>query len=168
MAVTLQQIRHRSDTFFVPMNEVRSGPWSAGLQFLATEGLNGCTAVAVMSEYGAILAHIAPRTSTRTGDQDVRDLMAEVVCHFGMGRAAGLFPDATGIVLAAVHENEVALSDTVRVIKAVFERLGVPVRFGTYRVRGQGEMRARGETSIFIHGRSGMTPQTYVNDIGMH
>lgn len=75
MAISLVDVRRRDDTNMVPMNRVGSGRWSSTLQFLATEGLNGCTAVAITSEQAGILAHIAPRTETATGDQNLRAMM---------------------------------------------------------------------------------------------
>ncbi|KAF2214333.1 hypothetical protein CERZMDRAFT_83049 [Cercospora zeae-maydis SCOH1-5] len=168
MSINLQQIRLRHDAVWVPMNQVSSGAWSADLQFLATEYLNGCTAVAIVSEYGGILAHIAPRTSTTTGDQNVRDLMTQVVHHFTTGRNAGLFPSATAVVLAAVYENEIALPDAVEFIRRVLERLDLPIRYQKYRVRRQGEARVSGETSFVLHGRRGMRPGLYVNGTQLH
>lgn len=164
MAITLERIRGRNDTLLVPMNEVKSGRWSSSLQFLATEGLNGCTAVAVMSENAGILAHIAPRTIITPGDQNVRLLMQQVINHFNLGRQYGLFPPASGIILAAVYEGMVALPEARAVIQAVLDRLGVSIQYEEYHVRKQDQARARGETSFIIHGGNGAKPQMYIND----
>ncbi|KAK0300011.1 hypothetical protein LTR82_018337, partial [Friedmanniomyces endolithicus] len=107
---------------------------------------------------------IAPRTGTATGDKNVRALMQQVINHFNQGRLHGFYPPATSIVLAAVYEQSVALPDAVNVIRAVLERLGLPVRYEEHRVREQGQARASGETSLVIHGRSGAKPGIYVND----
>lgn len=75
-----------------------------------------------------------------------------------------MFPPATSIVLAAVYQENVALPDAVKIIRAVLEKLKLPVRYEEYRVREQGQARASGETSLIIHGRSGVKPQIYVDE----
>ena len=79
MSVTISRVRGRGDTVLVPMNQVRCCRWGPNLRFLATEGLNGCTAVAIYSQHGGVLAHIAPRTANTTGDQNVLSAVIDVV-----------------------------------------------------------------------------------------
>lgn len=92
MAVTLNLVRGRGDTVLVPMNQGKSCPSAPNARYLATEGLNGCTAVAIYSEHAGILAHIAPRTGTPTGEQNVVVLMQQVISHYNSRKRSGLFP----------------------------------------------------------------------------
>lgn len=165
MAVTLERIRARADTVLVPMNEVRSGPWSSSLQFMVTEGLNGCTAITILSNKAVVLAHVAPRTPTTDGEQNVRALMQLVIQHYNTRKTEGFFPDSTtSIILAAVYDGTVALPEQINITRAVLVRLGLPITSRQYRVREQGENRTAGETSMIIHGRDSREPHTYVND----
>lgn len=140
------------------MNGINSARWSSQLQFLATEGLNSCTAVAVISEWGGILAHVGP------GDDNVRNLMQEVVKQYRVGEQHGLFPPAAGVVIAAVYRERLALRDAVTTMRKILEKLGLSVRYEEYRVREQGEARPTGQYSLIIHGRSGLKPQVYFDD----
>ncbi|CAK1366609.1 hypothetical protein CB0940_09031 [Cercospora beticola] len=165
MAITLLEVRNKSDALMVPMNEVRSGAWSSTLQFLATEGLNSCTAVAIVSRNGSVLAHIAPRTESVPGDDNVRVLMQSVIQHYNSRKQAGLSPDSTtSIVLTAVYGGNIALPNQINTIRLVLDRLGLPIVFQQYRVHEIGEHRREGETSIIVHGRHGRDPRIYVND----
>jgi len=44
----------------VHMNDVAFTPFAGAIRAIGTQNLNGCTAVALFSPYGAILAHITP------------------------------------------------------------------------------------------------------------
>lgn len=77
MAVTLQGIRGQPETVMVLMNEVRSALWSS-VRYLATEQLNSCTAIAILSNKAIILAHIAPRTPEVGGDENMQALIHSI------------------------------------------------------------------------------------------
>lgn len=164
MAYDLQDIRDRGDAILVPMNEVMSCHWGPDQQFLATEGLNGCTAIAILSKFAGVLAHVAPMTEVATGDQNTRELLQRVIQAYNTGRQHNVFPPATSVVLAAVYQGNVALPDAVDLIKRVLNRLEIPIMYKEYRVRERRQLRMSGETSIVLRGQSGCDPEVYINN----
>ena len=169
MAGLMNTIRRRPDTVLVYMNEVKICRWSPNRRFLATEGLNSCTVVAIYSQHAGVLAHIAPRTETATGDENVLDLMQQLVRQYQAGQLSGLFPRSTSIVLAAVYQGAVALPDSVGTIRRLLNGLGLRVVYREYRVREFGQARAEGETTfIMAYRQAGQVPEVYVNDVLQH
>ncbi|KAI5366169.1 hypothetical protein Slin15195_G076920 [Septoria linicola] len=145
MAASLQTIKARDDVVMVDMDEVELVTWSARCQFLATEALNGCT-------------------GETTGDEHLRILMQKVINSFNTGRQRGIFQASNSIVLAANYQGTTALPDAISVIKAILERLKLPIRYVEYPVLTVGDPRSPGETSIMIRGQQGQQPQIYIND----
>ncbi|KAF2216663.1 hypothetical protein CERZMDRAFT_92737 [Cercospora zeae-maydis SCOH1-5] len=107
---------------------------------MATEGLNGCIAIAILSNKAGILTHVAPRTPTANGEQNIRALMQLVIEHYNTRKRQ------------------------INITRAVLARLGLPITSRQYRVREQGENRTAGETSLIIHGRDSEDPHIYIND----
>ncbi|CAK1354037.1 hypothetical protein CB0940_02046 [Cercospora beticola] len=166
MTVTLRHVRDKGPVAEeVQMNAVASVEWSSGKQYLYTQGLNSCTAVAITSERAGILAHIGPSRKNRSGDQNVIDHMQEIIKIYNTGRAKGLFLEPGSVVLAAIYNGSVALPDQVNVVKKVLDRLQLPFKYKEYRVREATEDRPTGETSLIIHCAPGQKPQMYVNEI---
>ncbi|KAK1061027.1 hypothetical protein LTR74_011368 [Friedmanniomyces endolithicus] len=160
------QVAREIDTVLVYMNEVKLCRWAPDRRFLATEGLNSCTVVAIYSQHAGILAHIAPRTETATGDENVLDLRQQLVRQYQTCQLSGLFPRSTSIVLAAVYRGAVALPDTVITIRRILNMLGLRVVYREYRVREFGQARAEGETTFIMACRqAGQVPEVYVNDV---
>lgn len=168
----IQQVRNSTNTVMVPQNEVRFVTWSSssGTRVLATEGLNGCTGVGIVSKYAAILGHIAPlpnaystRYSNDPGKQNLIALLQTIINMYQGNRH--MFNIADCYVVIAIYEGQVALPEHLQYTRGVLRRLGVRIVFKTYNVLSRSTERMPGETSIVIvsNGYGGM-PSTYVND----
>lgn len=164
MDIDLQKIKARDDVIMVEMDKVKMARWSSKCQFVATEALNGCTGLAIISPHGCILAHIAPRSERNNGDQHLRILMQDVISTFNTGKGRGIFEDSNSIVLAATFQGGTALPDAISVVDAVLQRLKLQVQHVTYPVLSAGEPRSPGQTSMIIRGRKDQQPLVYVND----
>jgi len=91
--------------------------------------------------------------------------MQLVIQHYNTRKQEGHFPDSTtSIVLAAVYGGAVALPNQLNTVRGVLTTMGLPIILRQYSVREQGNSRARGETSMIVHGRAGIVPSIYVND----
>lgn len=165
MSLALRQVRDADGAAEeVQMNAVACIEWTAGRQYLYTQALNSCTAVAITSEHAGILAHIGPSRGNTSGKQNVIDHMQQVINFYKRGHSNGLFSRTSNIVMVAIYQGAAALPEQIDVIRAVLHKLELPVTYKEYRVRGMDEDRMAGETSLVIHCAPGNTPQFYINE----
>ncbi|KAL2431444.1 hypothetical protein ABEF95_009027 [Exophiala dermatitidis] len=167
----VDRVRGRADTVLVPMNQVgialRSPTRPYG--YLATEGLNGCTGVAIISSTAGILAHVAPlppgSTSTTQLASGHQNLVAKIQGMINLYNThKSHFPQGRSCIVAAVYQNAVALPDAIRTITAVLDRLGLPIKIIYYNVLNAGVARLPGQTSVVIDATAEGWPKMFVNN----
>jgi hypothetical protein len=74
----LTQSIAQGTAYEVEMNEIKFLPFGEnGLTSIGTANLNGCSAVMVLSNFGAILAHIAPLPDDHGGNPEAGDEHAQ-------------------------------------------------------------------------------------------
>lgn len=154
------RLRRRTDVIWVLMNQAEIAYWPprGRTHYLATEGLNGCTGVAITSPHAGILAHIAP-----LGNRNFYAIMQSVINLYNEHRQ--FFPTAQSLIVAAVYNRAPALPDVVETTRRALEHIGLAVRITYYDVLDHGQLRSPGQTSIVIEARGdGSMPTMYVND----
>ncbi len=114
----LKQSLIRREAIVVLMGEVRVVDFRQ-TPVIGTFGLGGCNVALIVSDLGAILAHIPPTTSRHAlpgeGDANLRRMMEEVQREYNNHRA--LFPAAgTYVVCAWVEGVGVLMQDHVDII----------------------------------------------------
>ncbi|KAK1045596.1 hypothetical protein LTR74_018105 [Friedmanniomyces endolithicus] len=153
----IDRVRGLPDTVLVNMNEVKIAFWppSGPTRVLATEGLNGCTGVGIISRHAGILAHIAPLPPVETwsgltdpGKQNLILKLQAVINLYNTYRH--YFPQAESFVVIAYHLGSVANAEADRVVRAVLGRLGLSITTRLYNVLEAGTDRASGRTAIVI------------------
>lgn len=127
----IDQVRGQPETVLVLQNEVKLASWlpRAPTKWLATEELNGCTGVAIISPHAGILAHIAPvptlaSVSTGRNDPGRENLTAklqEVIYLYNRFRQ--FFAANQGHVVAALFGGTQALPEAIRMATGVLYRL---------------------------------------------
>lgn len=142
-------------TAFIP-NSIRA---------IGTRNLNGCTAVAVVSPLGAILAHIPPlpysTQDPNAGLQNVQAKMGEVVFLYQQNQA--FFPPGrSSLIVGAIFGDAVALPDHLNCIRGLLAQNGLTPSLALYEVTGGGHLDAAKGT-VFIDARQG-SPFVYVED----
>lgn len=168
----MSQSQNQSHTIQVPQNGVRIAYWPphGTTRVLATSGLNGCTALGIISPQAGILAHIAPipeGQSTATGNDDpgkrnLIRLVQAVIDLYNRNRA--YFPEAQSFVVVAMYGGSTALPEHRQTIQAVLQRLGLRYIVKEYNVLAPGTPRSPGETSVaIVSDGTGRMPTIYVN-----
>ncbi|RMJ21688.1 hypothetical protein PHISP_07437 [Aspergillus sp. HF37] len=132
---------------------------------LVTEGLNGCSAIAIVSQHAAILAHVVPRLSTvsdnpHEGDQNMQARMNEVAALFR--HYSNSFGGNRACVVYAVMGGSTALPDQKAIIDRTLQTLGLDYTNCPYIVVPTAS-RQPGHGTIVIDARSG-SPKVYVDD----
>ncbi|TAQ86989.1 hypothetical protein B7494_g4696 [Chlorociboria aeruginascens] len=134
---------------------------------IGTANLNGCSAVMIVSRYGAILAHIPPRppnsdpNDRHAGDRNTRARMDEVKALYTKHNK--FFPAGTNSwVACAVYRGQLALPDQEKILQDGLDGLGFKQPFVTY-VAGLEESSFTGQGTVFIDGSKAM-PVVYVED----
>lgn len=172
-AVTLQNIRRKAEHTEVPANDASMVEWSDDMRFIATAKLNACTAVAIVSEYGAILAHIAPLVASpggtsviKQGEVNHQDLLKQITDLYDAGLENGTFPPASSFVLAGnAEDNSLINPAAVKTIRECLVGLGLPIKEATYRTFASGKHGGGfDETSLIIEGAIGYSPRLLIND----
>jgi hypothetical protein len=150
----------------VAMDEVKFLQFDpSGLSSIGTANLNGCSAVMIVSIYGAILGHIPPRPDGTSqdldaGDRHARMKMQEVATLFTTYK--NYFPSGGNTwVLCAVFQGEVALPDQQKIMQDGLSNLGLSLSSITYVVGRMGSNPGKG--TVFIDG-SVQVPIVYVED----
>lgn len=171
-AAEMSHSQNQSYTIQVPQNAVRIAFWPphGTTRVLATSGLNGCTALGIISLQAGILAHIAPLPEGQfasTGDDDpgkrnLISLVQAVIDLYNQNRA--YFPTAQSFVVVAMYGGATALPEHRQTVQAVLQRLGLPCIVKEYNVLNPGTPRSPGETSVAIVSDGlGNMPTIYVN-----
>lgn len=162
----IDKVRGRSDALLVPMNEVGFALWSSARRYLATEGLNGCTGAAIISKTAGILAHIAPRRpfalpeSIDPGFENLKVMVQRVITLHNTYKQH--FPDGHSCIVAALHQNAVALPEQVQTMTAVLRHLRLPVKTTHYDSLEPGMARLSGQTSLVIDASAPGWPKMYI------
>ena len=152
----------------VAMNEVRLLLFqSTGKCCIGTSGLNGCTAVIIVSPSAAILAHIPPRpnmdmTNDEAGNQNVQARMSEVATLFHQYKSY-FPPTKTTWVVSALYEGKIALPEQKAIIEKSLRQMGTRFANVTYVVSKPGQPRRPAHGTVFVEFRGG-TPLVYVED----
>ena len=119
----------------------------AGKTCLATQDLNSCHAVIIVSKKAAVLAHIAPnippnasaavRSQFPTAQHWIQAMMAKVIKCVEANKSYFDNPGSGGIVIYGVYKGEIALPDQVKLLAANIEKLlHIPARPYQYKVPG--------------------------------
>lgn len=153
------------------MNEIKFLPFGEnGFTSIGTANLNGCSAIMILSNFGAILGHIAPLPDNHAGnpaagDEHAKSKMSLLQSLYTSNQR--YFPTGSdGWVVCAMFDGEVALPDQQRIFERVLTDLHLPCSLRTYTVAAT---RARSEESpgkgtVFISG-NGNSPTVYVEDV---
>ncbi|OJJ51380.1 hypothetical protein ASPZODRAFT_127452 [Penicilliopsis zonata CBS 506.65] len=149
----------------VQMNQVHFILFASNIRAIGTRNLNGCTAVAIVSPFAAILAHIPPlpypTTDPYVGLDNVQAKMGEVAFLYQQNRR--FFPsDQSSLVVGAIFGGAVALSDHLTCIRGLVEQNGLTAELALYEVNGGGHLDAAKGT-VFIDARHG-SPSVYIED----
>jgi hypothetical protein len=151
-------------TYEVGMNEVRFCPFPPhGIRAIGTQNLNACTAVAVISPYGAILAppQPYPTSDPHIGQLNVRAKMMEVINYYHQNQA--LFPpQSSSLVVGAIFAGEPALPDHLHMVPGILNQYGLVANLAYYHVTG-GEHPTSAQGTLFTDARQGL-PLVYVED----
>lgn len=162
------EVKWLPGTVNVAMNAVRFMAFQAGQMCLITEGLNSCSAVAIVSNQAAILAHIAPRepgsTSPHAGDDNMRARMGEVAALFS--RHASYFQNTRVWVVYAVLGNHMALPDQKAIIDQTLSSLCLTFTNIPYTII-PGVYRPDGKGTIVIDARTGI-PEVFIDNDRMY
>ncbi|KAJ9386284.1 hypothetical protein DTO063F5_3798 [Paecilomyces variotii] len=152
----------------VGMNEVQFLPFTpSGIRAIGTQNLNGCTAVAIVSPFGAILAHIPPipypTTDPNVGIANLQAKMATVLSYYDQHPT--IFPPgSTSLVAGATIEGEIALEHHIIYIRQTLVQRQLTQHFAIYTVTLGGHG-TPAQGTVFIDARQGQgTPQVYVED----
>lgn len=137
----------------------------SNIKAIGTQHLNGCTAVAVVSPFAAILAHILPQpyptTDSSVATRNLQARMTEVLTLYQQNRA--YFPqDSTSLVVGARFGGVTALPDQLDMINHLLRENGLTVFQKEYNVT-EGRHKTAAQGTVFIDARSG-TPVVYVED----
>ncbi len=133
---------------------------------IGTENLNGYSIVMIVSNYGAILAHIPPQppdgdpNDLFAGDENVKRMMNDVQSYYSYYQM--LFPVASTHVVCALFNGVVALEDQMRIMTDRFNEMGLATEIHHYDVPV--DQRVAGQGFVVIIADRGPVPQVYVQD----
>ena len=138
---------------------------------IGTGGLGACSVAMVVSEHGAILAHIPPLPSSISdaeitadpdaGNNNVHTTMRQVREMHECYQA--WFPTVTTYVVCAWYQGEVALPDQLDIMQGHFRDMGLEPAMHNYVVPGDRANLGQG-TVIIISSAPGTHPFVYVED----
>lgn len=162
----------QSHTIQVAQNSIQIAYWPphGTTRVLATSGLNGCTALGIVSPQAGILAHIAllPDASALNREQDPgkRNLINLVQAAIDLyTRNRAYFQITQSFIVIAMYAGSTALPEHQRTILAVLQRLGIPCIVKEYNALEPGAPRPPGYTSVsIVSDGAGNMPTVYVND----
>lgn len=157
----------------VPMNKAGFVSFISGQQkAIGTSDLNGCTAVMLVSEKGAILAHISPlpfpTTDPNAAENNTREKMGEFLDILNREKGFRLAAGAknSGIV-CGVFDGSIALPSQKDLVETILlENLEDNPRpkILKYQVR---QVRSSAAGTVFIDGRE-RVPKVYLEDVDQH
>ena len=147
------------------MNHVIFVPFQGQIRAIGTQNLNGCTAVAIISPLGAILAHIPPMPypsqDPNIGMQNLIRLMDQLLSLYRTHAYA--FPTGgTSLVVGAYHGGSPALPHHLQQIRSILLAQGLIPLLRMYNVTLGGH-RGPAEGTVFIDARTGEVT-VYVED----
>jgi hypothetical protein len=165
------QALQRGEAHEVAMDEVRFIAFTEqSLRCIGTRNLNGCTAVMVVSQYGAILSHIPPRPVTtrhdipEAGDQHCAEKMNEMVAAYHENRR--YFPaDEPSWVVSALWEDKIALLSQRHIIEMKLREIGLDTAGANYMAVMPPQSHDSTKGTVFIDARVNGFPRVYVEDI---
>ncbi|KAK3672621.1 hypothetical protein LTR78_007433 [Recurvomyces mirabilis] len=165
-----EAIQNRSDTIVVPMNQAGHCTWDRR-RYLATQQLNGCTALALVSSEAGILVHIAPINPNLHGKDapgnaeldNARGLLQQVITVYNTYTRMGVFPDPSAITVLAIHEGRVAVPVHIKLIQGILTHLSIPSTVHQYGTKQGGEARSESDNSVVVEGEKGRPPKLYIN-----
>lgn len=135
---------------------------------LGTEDLNSCSVAMIVSEYGAILAHIAPRSPTagisdmEAGTRFMKRKMDEVVALYHNYQK--YFPaEKVSCVVTALYRGEVALPDQEHIMAEKLRDVGLDPVVRHYHVSRSTFSPPTGTVLIDARDERGM-PRVYIAD----
>ncbi|KAB5515668.1 hypothetical protein GE09DRAFT_932128, partial [Coniochaeta sp. 2T2.1] len=136
---------------------------------IGTSSLGSCSVAAIVSAYGAILAHIPPMPSPLppvadpyAGDNNVRAMMRRVTELYYQHE--NYFPSTSTYVICAVYDGEVALPDQMGIMQEVFRDMGLESVTHTYDVPGDRTLPGQGTVTVVSSYLDNETPGVYVED----
>lgn len=153
----------------VYMNDVKFRRFGlGGSGCLGTMDLNGCTAVAIVSSAGAILAHISPRApdgnpEEATGDAHAMVMMNRMHAHFNMRRTSFGNSETYAVVIYGVFEGEVAMPGQIQIISEQLQSWGITPKYVPYAV-AWAYQRGPAAGTVLIDGRY-EPPAVFVEDV---
>ena len=134
---------------------------------IATEQLNGCSAVIIASAYGAILGHIPPLPlqpeTDPLGHQYVRSMMAQVAALYH--NHIHEFPTPDTVIVCAWMEGTrtFGLPDHLQIMQQCFQSLGHNPTIRPYSIPSN--RRRSGGGTVIVQSNPGQTkPTVYVED----
>lgn len=147
------------------MNQVLFVPFQGPIRAVGTQNLNGCTAVAIISNYGAILAHIPPlpyvTTNPHVGMQNLQARVAEMMAAYQ--QHVDYFPAAaSSLVVGAFFGGQAALPHHLEHIRVSLTQRGLIPRLRLYQVTAGGHP-TPAQGTVFIDARWG-PPVVYVEN----
>ncbi|KAL8820872.1 MAG: hypothetical protein Q9223_000991 [Gallowayella weberi] len=133
----------------VPMNHLDIVCYGEnGRYSIATQNLNGCHAVAIISRKAAILAHIAPSAPVQwlqafpSGDSWSQHMMNRILQCFLANKIHFENQDAGGIIIFGSWDGAMALPDQVRILAYnVKEIMNLDTRAVPYKVYTEDDTR---------------------------
>ena len=152
----------------VHMDEVIFVDFARGsVRCVGTAQLNGLTAVAIASPYGAILAHIPPhpdrdRNNPYAGDNHVEEKMREFISLYRQFQS--YFPTGMSTwVVSPMYQGKIALPDQRDIIESKLQEVGLAPGDSTYFVVRSTDPRGPGKGTVLIDA-TGDIPIVYVED----
>lgn len=158
-----------------------------GVQFIAfsetsaigTRGLGSCSVALIVSQHGAILAHIPPlplklssppasaqsesASDPYVGDENVRKMMGQVKDLYNHYRSYEYFPSSSTHVVCALYQGAVALPDHLAIMQEAFRQMALDPVTHTYDVPGNRAIPGQG-TVIATSFLDGRLPSVWVED----
>ncbi|KAL1958879.1 hypothetical protein VTO42DRAFT_3716 [Malbranchea cinnamomea] len=163
-----EQALHDSQAIEIHMDEVRFVNFAqTSIRCVGTARLNGCTAVALASPLGAILAHIPPHPNRDcndpyAGDRHVEGKMKEFISLYCQHQ--DFFPAGmTTWVVSPMYQGKIALPDHRDIIERTLQEAGLASGDSTYIVVRSTRPRGPGKGTVFIDARK-VGPLIYVED----
>ena len=144
----------------------------AGKYCLATNNLNSCHAVVILSKRAAILAHIAPNAPAaiahqfQSAEHWIKAKIAEVINCFKSNKSFFENQGPGSVVAYGVYRDQPALKDQVTIIAATLKQLVSPiVKIQAYQVLESNQPRGPDKGVVLVEGyKSGAAPVVYIEE----
>ncbi|OIW25521.1 hypothetical protein CONLIGDRAFT_635343 [Coniochaeta ligniaria NRRL 30616] len=164
----LRRLNRSGQVLIVPMGEVYPVDFQI-TPAIGTANLGSCSVAAIISAFGAILAHIPPLPSLtaheadpHAGDNNVRAMMGRVRELYM--EYEGYFPVASTVVVCAILNGQVALPDQMEIMQEAFRDMGLESVTHTYDVPGDRTLPGQGTVTVVSSYLEQGTMGIYVED----